>query len=271
MRSDRRAMMRKMTMSCRLMIILVLTTALLLHWGMNEAFAQTGAVKITPSNGAYVPGNQITFSWSKTGIPDNGYWFYAYYIVIGTGPLFDGGLPLRFSPWIPGLDKFIYTKIYPWDCYSNGLFCGGHYEYEGTNITLTGLPNNGQKYYWYVIACDENIVQNSNWYPGCTWCSGEEYLYYLSCQQTEPAWSFTNGSAPAAPGAFNLTSPANGATVAGSSVAVYWSPASNATTYYLTAAYDSAFTQIVNGMNRYNVGNVTSSALNGLPNDGRHI
>ncbi len=48
-------MMRKMTMSCRLMIILVLTTALLLHWGMNEAFAQTGAVKITPSNGAYVP------------------------------------------------------------------------------------------------------------------------------------------------------------------------------------------------------------------------
>jgi hypothetical protein len=75
---------------------------------------------------------------------------------------------------------------------------------------------------------------------------------------------FSNGTSVTIPAAPRLTSPADGATVAGTSVNFQWSASSGATNYWLAVTKDSDNSVVVNKA----VGNVTSDTESGFPNDG---
>jgi alpha-tubulin suppressor-like RCC1 family protein len=109
-----------------------------------------------------------------------------------------------------------------------------------TSDTETGFPNDGTAYKWVVAA------GNSAGWSGAS-----------------AARTFTNGTVtiPSAP---SLTSPADGATVSGTSVTFQWAASSGATNYWLAVVKASDNSVIVNKA----VGNVTSSLETGFTNNG---
>ena len=107
---------------------------------------------------------------------------------------------------------------------------------------VTGFPNIGTTYYWRAMAGG-----SSGW---GSWSSGR---------------SFINGTAP--PPAPTLTSPANGATVSGTSVTFTWEASTGATKYWLEVNSSASWGA---GTRHYyaNVGTATSKMVTGFPNDG---
>ena len=119
----------------------------------------------SPAPGANVPGTSVTFSWtapSGTGI-DN------YWLRVNTNSGFTGT-----------------------DIYSGGV------GYVGSK-TVSGFPNTGGTYYWYVLAHN-----GAGWGP-----ASSTHIFY-------------NGTTPSVPGAPPLSSPAPGANVPGSAVTFSW-------------------------------------------------
>ena len=106
-----------------------------------------------------------------------------------------------------------------------------------TSVGLSGL-NNSQIYYWQVRAVNlgGNTLADSSTY-----------------------WSFTT-AAPAPPGAFNKTSPANGAVSQPTNPTLSWGTSSNATSYEYCYAITTGCTSWTS------VGTATSVGLSGLSN-----
>jgi alpha-tubulin suppressor-like RCC1 family protein len=110
-----------------------------------------------------------------------------------------------------------------------------------TSDTETGFPNNGTQYRWVVAAGN-----STGWGSAST------------------MRTFTNGTSITIPPAPTLTSPPDGATVSGTSVTFQWSASTGATKYWLALVKVSDNSVIINK----EVGNVTSDAESGFPNDG---
>jgi subtilisin family serine protease len=110
-----------------------------------------------------------------------------------------------------------------------------------TTDTESGFPNDGTAFTWVVAAGN-----------GAGWSSAST------------ARSFTNGATVTIPAAPSLTSPADGANVSGTSVTFQWAASSGATNYWLVVQKVSDNSVLINKA----VGNVTSDAESGFPNDG---
>jgi ureidoglycolate hydrolase len=122
----------------------------------------------------------------------------------------------------------------------------------GTSQTVTGFPNIGTTYYWALWAINT-----------AGWCSNTDVMANKR--------SFVNGVAPTPtptpiiPAAPALSLPAPDANVAGTSITFEWSPAAEATRYYLVVSTNSnlnatrKFEGFVTG---------TSQTVTGLPNIG---
>jgi hypothetical protein len=175
-------------------------------WFTNGPSAPPGTTSpASPANGATVGGGSIPFRWSEAARASD------YLLQVATDA---GFTQLIFDKWV-------------------GYFVG---------ITLTGLPDNGQIFYWRVAA------RNAR---GSTPFSA--------------AWAVTNGPS-AVPGTPALQSPANGATVGGTSIAFTWSQAARASDYFLQVAADAGFGAIV--FEDW-VGKFGGITLTGLPDDGQ--
>jgi len=178
----------------------------------GAAIALPGAPPLSsPAPGANVVGTQVTFSWtapSGTGID-------GYYLRVNTNSGFTGT-----------------------DIYSGGV------GYVGSK-TVSGFPNTGGTYYWYVLAHN-----GAGWGPASS------------------TRNFINGAAIALPGAPPLSSPAPGANVAGTQVTFSWTAPSGTgiDNYYLRVNTNSSFT----GTDVYSsaVGYRGSITLTGAPNNG---
>jgi hypothetical protein len=113
---------------------------------------------------------------------------------------------------------------------------------NNTSYNLTGLPNNGKDYFWMVRAGN-----SSGW---SKWTAARRFI--------------NGGGTTTIPAIPALISPASNAKVAGTSVNLSWSTSSGATQYWLWARRTSDNVVIFS----QNVGNRTSYALTGLPNNG---
>lgn len=107
-------------------------------------------------------------------------------------------------------------------------------------ITVTGLPDDGRKFWWRVGAYNSINGAGSPVYA--------------------PARSFTNGpSGPPAPPA--LDAPAEGGEVDGTSIPFAWSGAARANNYHIQISLNSAFTQLILDVDLGNFGGVTVSGF----------
>jgi hypothetical protein len=126
-------------------------------------------------------------------------------------------------------------------CYdtSNNNTCNGSWTSTGTNtsVGLSGLSA-GTTYSWHVRA---NNTAGTTYSNSDTW------------------WSFTTQAPP--PGAFNKTSPSNGATGISTSPTLSWGSSSNATSYEY--CYDTSNNSTCNG-SWTSTGSNTSVGLSGL-------
>jgi len=130
-----------------------------------------------------------------------------------------------------------------------GLSARKYYANVGNVLSKSvgSLPNNGSTLYWRVWAGNS-----------CGWCSDAE--------ANANRCSFINGGC-IKPGAPILSSPAGGATVAGTTVTFQWNQVSGATKYWLEVNSSSSWD--LSARKYYaNVGNVLSKSVGGLPNNG---
>lgn len=104
-------------------------------------------------------------------------------------------------------------------------------------IQLTGLPDNGQQFYWRVAA--GNSLGSSGFTTG---------------------WNFVNGPS-AVPAVPSMSSPTNGSVASGSSLILYWNPAQRANDYRVQLAIDSGFNNVV--FDEW-IGNYIGIQLNGF-------
>jgi len=182
--------------------------------GIRYIYGGPGVTPLSsPLDGAYVPGTQVTFSWTappSVSVIDN------YWLRVNTNYFFTGA-----------------------DIYNGAV------GYVGSK-TVSGFPNTGTTYYWYAQAHD---TSDHGW--------SDQWSYR----------SFINGPPPP-PGAPPLSSPANGANVAGSAVTFSWTAPTGTGIdgYYLrvNTHYDFTGTDIYNG----GVGYVGSKTVSGFPNAG---
>ncbi|MEW5830809.1 MAG: clostripain-related cysteine peptidase [Chloroflexota bacterium] len=125
-------------------------------------------------------------------------------------------------------------------CYdtSNNSACDGSWVNNGTStsVPVSGLSL-GTTYYWHVRAVNSFGTRYSN---ANTW------------------WSFTTGNVP---GAFNKSSPANGAADQPTSLTLSWNASSGATGY--SYCYDTVNNNTCDG-SWVNAGTNTSAAISGL-------
>jgi hypothetical protein len=110
-----------------------------------------------------------------------------------------------------------------------------------TSYNLSSLANDGTVYRWAVAAGN-----SAGWSSGSAW------------------WTFTSGTAVTIPATPTLSSPANGATVTGTSATLQWNASSGATNYWLAVVNVTANSGVIS----LPVGNVTSYNLSSLANDG---
>ncbi len=161
----------------------------------------------SPASGATVNGTTVTFQWNAAARA------YDYYLEVAT----DAG----FTDMV--FDNYV----------------GGTY----TSLQLTGMPDNGQTFYWRVAAWNE-----------------------LGFGTDSSTRTVKNGPT-SVPAQVTLSSPASGATVNGTSVTFQWGAAARAADYYLEVATDAGFTDIVYG--DYVGGTYTSLQLTGMPDNGQ--
>jgi len=132
---------------------------------------------------------------------------------------------------------------------SSSAFTGTNYydvQVSGTSQLVTGLPNNGATLYWHVRA-----YNTAGWGP------------YSAVR------SFTSGTAGCTvPGAPALSSPADGATVAGASATFSWAAGTGSPTKYWLEVNSSNTWGAATRKYYADVGAVTSKEVSGLPNDG---
>jgi alpha-tubulin suppressor-like RCC1 family protein len=148
----------------------------------------------------------------------------------------------------------------------------------GTSITFQWAASNGATNYWLAVlkASDNSVLINKavgnitsdaeSGFPN----DGTAYKWMVAAGNSA-GWgnastmrTFNNGTAVTIPAAPSLMSPADGATVAGTSVTFQWSASSGATNYWLVVQKSSDNTTLINKA----VGNVTSDVEGGFPNDG---
>ncbi len=113
----------------------------------------------------------------------------------------------------------------------------------GTSYNIPGgVLTAGNTYYWGVTAT--NVTGNT--------------------ASTPTAFSFTTTPPPPPPGAFNLSTPSNGATNQSLTPSLTWSPSSNVVSYTVTVANDAGLTSVVDTASGIVGTNyvVTSGALN---------
>jgi len=159
----------------------------------------------SPANGITVNGTTITFRWNQSARATN------YYLQVAADAGFSSVI---FEQWM-------------------GNFVG---------ISLSGFPDNGQRYHWRVAA--GNALGSS---------------FFSS------PWTLLNGpsSTPATPA---LSSPANGTQVNGTVIAFRWNPSARASNYYLQVATDAGFSSVI--FEQW-VGNFLGIDLTGFPDDGQ--
>jgi hypothetical protein len=208
-----------------------------------------------------------TFSETVTTLPSNGSTVYAtwYYLLNGTWTPTDysytalGGNSSQgaiTSP-VPSSTLTGSSVAFTWTAGSGataywidvGSTSGGNNYYSSGNLgnvltqTVNGLPSNGSAVYVTLYSL-----------VGGVWLSNA-YTY------TAPAFN-------AASGAGAMTSPANGSTLSGSSVAFNWTAGAGATAYWIDVGSTSG------GNNYYssgNLGNVLTQTVNGLPTNGSAV
>ncbi len=196
--------MEKTTLICKLILILVLIASFQIYLVTGEAYADSQAWPISPSNGpeSYVPGNKITFSWGSSIAPRSGYRFSSYKICVHVA---------SWNYW----DMFEGE----WNCY---------WYPENVNSTTFGdspyvFPNDGSTVSWYVYALDYLIADCSKYPSGypCGLCNGS-----LATCTNLTVWSFINGPHPV-PAKPVLSLPSDYATTSGPNITFSW----NSTTY----------------------------------------
>jgi hypothetical protein len=116
-----------------------------------------------------------------------------------------------------------------------------------TQYTDTGYPSNGTTYYWWVSAGN-----NGGWAP--------------PSQVSANGFRFVNYTPP--PAAPTLVSPANGATVSGTSITYVWNASATATNYWLTVSTDPTGADATKIKFSGTVGNVLQYTNTGYPNNG---
>jgi hypothetical protein len=258
---------------------------------------------VSPANGANVAGTSITFTWTQAaracnyyfqlatdpaftevvfgqwlgnyigitfdGFPDDGqvyYWRVAAGNAVGgsspfsaarsvtNGPSAPPATPAQVSPAnganVPGTSiTFEWSQAARANDYFFQLAADagftevlyGQWIGNFIGITFSDLPDDGQIYFWRVAARN---ARGSSPFSG--------------------AWSVTNG--PSAPPATPAqVSPANEATVAGTSISFTWTQAARANDYLIEVAIDSGFTELVFGQW---VGNALGATVSGFPDNG---
>ncbi len=242
----------------------------------------------SPANGATVSGTSITFQWNASAGATK-YWLEIYG---GGGYFYDanvGNVTSKEVTGFPNDGTIYYWRVFAgndagWNPSSRRSFTNvglppppalsspaNGTTVSGTSITFQWNASTGATRYWLEIYgggryfYDANVgnvtSKQVNGFPsdGTTYrwrvLPGNAAGWNSNC----PRWSFTNVR-PLPPPV--LSSPANGATVPGTSITFQWNASAGATKYWL---------EIYGGGGYFydaNVGDVTSKEVTGFPNDG---
>jgi outer membrane protein assembly factor BamB len=182
-------------------------------------------ILISPANGANVSGTSVTFQWNASPGATK------YYLIVSTNP----GLSVS---------------------QSNSSVRKYFGQVNSTQYTVTGFPNNGTTYYWWVYAGNSS-----------GWCSQAQVV-------ANGGWSLVNGTGggtPTVPSAPALSSPANGANVSGTSVTFQWNASPSATKYFLIVSINPSLSVAQsNSSSRkfYGQVNGVQYTVTGFPNNG---
>jgi PKD repeat protein len=179
----------------------------------------------SPANGANVPGTSVAFQWNASLGATK------YFLMVSTNS------SLSVSQTNSSVRKY-------WG------------QVNDAQYTVTGFPNNGTTYYWWVYAGNSS-----------GWSSQAQVA-------ANGGWSLVNGTGggtPTVPAAPTLLSPANGAHVSGTSVTFQWNASLGATKYFLIVSTNSSLSvsQTNSSVRKYwGQVNGTQYTVTGFPNNG---
>jgi photosystem II stability/assembly factor-like uncharacterized protein len=255
----------------------------------------------SPADGAVISGNAVTFQWSTPGGATN-YWLAVVKAsdnsvlinkavgnttnVVATGFPNDG---TQYRWVVAAGDNVGWSEASTSRTFTNGTRADTPpapsltspavgATVTGTSVTFQWAASSGATNYWLTVlkASDNSVLINKavgnvtsdveSGFPN----NGTQYKWVVAAGNSagwgsaSTARTFTNGTVVTIPLAPSLTSPADGATVSGTSVNFQWAGSSGATNYWLAVVKAIDNSVIINKA----VGNVTSSTETGFSNDG---
>ena len=257
---------------------------------------------VTPANGATVNGTTVNFAWSVSSGATS-YWIQISTNSSFTNLILDqnlGNYTGDNNSGMPNDGSTLYWRIKAgnsagWGSYSSAWsFINGTAAIpqaptlvtpangatvNGTTVNFAWSVSSGATSYWIQISTNSSFTnlildQNLGNYTGDNnsgMPNDGSTLYWrikagnsAGWSNYSSAWSFINGTA-AIPQAPTLVTPANGATVNGTTVNFAWSVSSGATSYWIQISTNSSFTNLILDQN---LGNYTGDNNSGMPNDG---
>jgi hypothetical protein len=264
------------------------------------AFNASGAGVITsPANGSTLCGNSVTFHWTA-GAGASAYWLDVGSTAGGNNYYSSGNLGNVLTTTAGGLPtdgSTIYVTLYS---LISGVWSGNAYTYtafagaseagvitspangstlSGSSVAFNWTAGAGASAYWLDVG---GTAGGNNYYSSgnlgnvlTTTASGlptdGSTIYVTLYSLISGVWSgnaYTYTAFIGASGAGVITSPANGSTLSGSSVAFNWTAGAGASAYWLDVGGTAG------GNNYYssgNLGNVLTTTASGLPTDGSTI
>jgi len=262
--------------------------------------AVSGAGVITaPANGSTLSGSSVTFDWTA-GAGASAYWLDVGGTAGGNNYYSSGNLGNVLSQTVTGLPtngSAVYVTLYS---LISGVWSGNAYAYtaftavsgagvitapangstlSGSSVAFNWTAGPGATAYWIDVGSTSGgndyyssgnlgnvLSQTVNGLP-----TNGSAVYVTLYSSVGGVWlsnAYVYTAFTAASEAGVITSPANGSTLGGSSVAFNWTAGSDATAYWIDVGSTSG------GNNYYssgNLGNVLTTTVSGLPTDGSTI
>jgi len=235
---------------------------------------------VSPANGTTVPGSSISFDWSDVG-GANKYWIHisadpsfstlfhsnwwgasgcSYSDFPNDGTTYHWRVKARNA-----VDNLWGDWCSPWSFTNEGagppspptlVSPSNGSTVPGTSIAFDWDPVAGANKYWIQVDDDPafSSLFHSNWWgvSNKTYTDfpddGTEFYWRVKARNEagwgdwSSAWSFTNEEPPPSPP--TLVSPANGATVPGTSISFDWDPVAGANKYWIQVDDDPAFSSL---------------------------
>ena len=264
-----------------------------LNWSLP---ASTGAIATmtSPANGSTFTSTSVTFNWN----PGSGNSQYYLYVgnSVGSSEYFSnyvsGG-----STTVSGLPcdgRNLYVRL--WSLKTNGQWLYNDYNYKASSscltiatmtspangstfssntVTFTWNPGSGNSQYYLYVGNSpgsseyfSNYVSGGSTTVGGLACDGRN-LYVRLWSLTSSGWLFNDYNYKASsscPTIATITSPANGSTFTSTSVTFTWSLGSGNSQYFLYVGNSPGSSEYF-----YNYVSGGSTAVGGLPGDGRNV